>query len=164
MKKILTIALMALALAGGIVAFKNRLAHKPFVKETAGAPANPREMSAQASMPDDGIVVTYFTTDVRCPTCHKIEELARKAIELHFSGQLATGRMVFRTVNTDQPENRHFVDDYSLVSKTVIVSDRKGGKEAQWINLQDVWLKVHDEPAFDAYVSDAIRKYLDGRS
>ncbi len=65
-------------------------------------------------------------------------------METRFADQLKSGELVFRTLNVGLPENKHFVDDYRLVSKTVIVSIRKNGAESSFENLQDVWFKLND--------------------
>lgn len=39
-----------------------------------------------------------------------------------FAPLVAEGRVVFQTINVDRPENRHFIKDYQLVSKTVIMA------------------------------------------
>ena len=63
-------------------------------------------------------------------------------------------------MNLDGPGNEHFVRDYPLISKTVIVSDLAGGQEVRWENLQQVWTKQKDEQAFEAYVVEAVRRHL----
>jgi len=106
------------------------------------------------------VVVTYFTTDVRCDSCRTIERLSRQAIEAGFPDEVASGAVVFRVLNTDRPENRHFVDDYEIANKTVIVSHHENGTETEWTNRQDVWLLL-DEPAeFFAYVREPVEHYL----
>jgi hypothetical protein len=68
--------------------------------------------------------------------------------------------MRFQTLNFDRPENKHFIDDYGLAFKTVVVSERKKGKEVRFSKFDDVW-KLHDDPkAFKDYLSKGIREYL----
>ena len=150
LQKITTWALVALAIAGAAVAIKNKVE----------APPTTPAAEVAVALPDDGVVVTYFTTDVRCPSCLKIEALSRETVATRFPEDFGSGRVVFRVVNTDQPENKHFLDDYKLVSKTVIVSRRQDGKEQDWVNLQDVWLKLDEPAAFQSYVGDAVKRSL----
>lgn len=106
------------------------------------------------------IVVTYFTSDQRCKTCLKIEKLTRAAILDGFADELVSKEVVFQTINFDQPENKHFVKDYGLAFKTVVVSERKKGKEQQWSKYDKVW-ELHDDPEkFSTYLQDGIRSYL----
>jgi len=130
-----------------------------FALLASGAPAIAQPARDAAALPADGVVVTYFTTNVRCPSCRKIEKMTKSLVEKQFAPDLAAGRVVVRVVNTDEPENKHFIETYKIVSKTVVVSRRAGGTEAEWKNLQDVWLKFSDAAAFDAYVSGPIRDY-----
>jgi len=58
------------------------------------------------------VVVTYFTSDQRCPTCLKIEKQTREAVEGGFAKELADGVLRFQTLNMDRAENKHFVGDY----------------------------------------------------
>ena len=109
---------------------------------------------------DHVIVVTYFTSDQRCKTCLKIEELTHNAITQGFADELAQHKIVFQTINFDRPENKHYTKDYALAFKTVVVSERKKGKEINWSKFDKVW-QLHSTPdAFIAYLQDGIRKHL----
>ena len=109
---------------------------------------------------DHLVLVTYFTTDVRCPTCLKIEKQSHEAIESAFAEELASGAVRFQTINFDQPANKHFAEDYELAFKTVVISDRRHGKEEAWAKFDEVWDLVNDPPAFATYLQDGVRKYL----
>lgn len=162
MKTFLTYALLVIAVAG-IGAAVMRSSRTPGDSPAKAANAtveNVGNKSVPNALPADGVVVTYFTTDVRCPSCFQIEKLSRQTVERDFSDEMQTGQVIFRSVNTDQPANQHFIDDYQLVSKTVIVSSRHGGQETNWTNLQDVWLKLGNEDEFTRYVGTEIRQQL----
>lgn len=128
-------------------------------------PSEEPDAAAAAALSRDAaaadVVVTYFTTDVRCVSCRKIEALSRRAIEEGFAAEVASGRVVFRMLNTDRPEYEHFLDDYEIGNKTVIVSHQRDGKEVDWTNQQDVWLLFDDPEAFFTYVREPVRRYLD---
>jgi len=109
------------------------------------------------------VVVTYFTTDVRCDSCRTIEKLSRQAIEEGFPKEVASGEVAFRVLNTDRAENQHYVDDYEITNKTVIVSHQKNGKEAEWANRQDIWLLFEEPNEFFSYVREPVRRYLSKR-
>ena len=122
------------------------------------------EPEREATAPDTSaatVVVTYFTTDVRCDSCRTIEKLSRQAIEQGFPSEIASGKVVFRMLNTDRAANEHFLDDYEIANKTVIVSHQKNGKETEWQNRQDVWLLLEEPDEFLAYVREPVRRYLD---
>lgn len=106
------------------------------------------------------VVVTYFTTDVRCDSCRTIERLSRRAIEEGFPAELASGTVVFRVVNTDLAENEHFIDEYRITNKTVIVSHQLNGEESEYMNRQKVWELLDDPDAFIRYVQQPVNSFL----
>lgn len=112
--------------------------------------------------PARSIIVTYFHTTMRCPTCHKIEELSTLAVKSHFEKELSTGEVVWRVINVDEPENAHYNKDYQLYTKSLIVSEVKDGKEVRWKNLEKIWEFVRDEEEFDTYVHTEIKDWLKG--
>ena len=127
--------------------------------ETPPAEAD-RSAAAVTDVTKASVVVTYFTTDVRCDSCRKIEELSRQAVEEGFAEEVARGQVAFRVLNTDRPENQHYVDAYELTNKTVVVSHRAGGREAEWTDRQDVWLLLDDPAEFLSYVREPVKRYL----
>ena len=126
---------------------------------TRSQPASQHDAPAQET---STLNVYYFHRTIRCPSCEKIEALAQKAVEDGFAGELAAGRMTWRAINIDKPENKHFDEDYQLQMQSVIVSEVRGGKEVRWKNLGKVWDLLDDEAGFVQYVKDEIRAYARG--
>jgi hypothetical protein len=71
------------------------------------------------------------------------------------------GKVVWRLVNLDEPANKHYIDDYQLYSKAVIVSEIRDGEEVRWKNLMKVWQLTGDKGAFEKYIRDEVRAYLE---
>ncbi|HPO14406.1 MAG TPA: nitrophenyl compound nitroreductase subunit ArsF family protein [Candidatus Hydrogenedentes bacterium] len=105
------------------------------------------------------IQISYFHRTVRCPSCIKIEELAKQTVEETFGGELAAGRMAWRSLNLDDAENAHFEKDYKLTAQSVVVSEMRGDKEIRWKNLEKVWDLLEDDLAFKKYVQDEVRSF-----
>jgi hypothetical protein len=106
--------------------------------------------------------VYYFHGNQRCKTCKKIEALTKKTVEESFAGQLQDGSMELQVVNVDLPEKEHFVKEYELAVRSVVVSKMEGGKETNWRRLDKVWQLVHDEPAFANYLRKEIAALSQG--
>lgn len=106
------------------------------------------------------ISATYFHTTARCPTCHKIEQLSSQAVTSNFENELKTGKVVWRVINVDESENKHYNTDYQLYTKSLIISEVKDSKEVRWKNLEKIWTFVRDEEKFDAYVKTEINDWL----
>lgn len=129
-----------------------------------GASTAPVTASSQTNATDTTqghtIVVTYFTSNARCKTCLKIEKLTTKTLEKNFTKELASKAIVFQTINFDKPENKHYIKDYGLAFKTVVVSAHTNGKEVQWDKYDKVWNLVDTPDQFSAYLDDGIRQHL----
>ena len=120
---------------------------------------------AAATVAPHQIVVSYFHGDVRCPTCKRLEAYSREAVEKTFAAEIAAGRLAFKMVNTDREENAHFVTDYSLVTKSLVVSEESDGKVVRWTNLDKIWTLVRgDQQAYTDYVVAGVRAYLEPAS
>jgi len=91
-----------------------------------------------------------------------MEEYSREAIEENFKDEVSSGKLVFKTVNVDEKENNHFVGDYDLYTKSLVLSKVEDGKELMHKNLPRIWECVRDKDTFFAYVVDEIKDYLKG--
>lgn len=124
---------------------------------TAAADATAKK---QAEKPNAFVAAYYFHGNFRCPTCRKIERYSKEAIELNFPEQLKSGAVIFQSVNIDQPENKHFVQDYQLVTKSLVLVKYENGKQVAWKNPPAVWQHVGDQQAFFDYVKKEVAAYL----
>jgi hypothetical protein len=108
------------------------------------------------------VVVYYFHGNTRCLTCRKIESIAKSAIEGGFAAELITGQIEFRAVNIEEPKNEHYVQDFQLATRSVVLSRIRNDKQDAWKNLDRVWTLVRDPEAFQRYVVDETKQLLGG--
>ena len=108
----------------------------------------------------DGIIVYYFHGTRRCNTCRTIEAYAKEAVEGKYGEQLKSRQLDWKVVNTDEPENEHFVEDFGLVSSSVVVVELHDDQVTRHNVLQDAWTLVRDKPRFIEYVQRAVGEYL----
>ena len=108
----------------------------------------------------DGVVAFYFHGNVRCATCRTIEAYAHDAIHTGFAGELDDGALSWRVVNVDEPENKHFVQDFQLVTRSVVLAEVRNGTVVRFKNLDKVWQLVRSEADFVAYVQGETREFL----
>ena len=116
--------------------------------------------SATRAQSSSKTVVYYFHGQYRCWSCTRIEELTLSALQKGFRKELANGELVFRPINVDESKNGHYIDDYKLKTRSVIVSKISGGREITWKNLLMVWNYLGDEKAFIDYVQGEVRKIV----
>ena len=110
------------------------------------------------------VIAYYFHTTSRCASCRAIEAYSREALESAFAAELGDGRLVWKVVNIEVKGNEHFVKDYALYTKSIILVNEVRGKPAQWKNLEKVWQLLQDKDKFLRYVQDEARAYLTARS
>ena len=108
------------------------------------------------------VVAYYFHGNVRCRTCRTIESYAKEAVQTGFADALKDGRLAWRVVNVEDPGNDHFVQDFQLSTRSVVLERLAGGKRREWKNLQRVWELVRsDKEGFLKYVQDETKAYLE---
>ena len=125
-----------------------------------------RETNAGTTQSDTGpvdkVLVYYFHGTVRCATCRNIEAYAEEAIRTSFPDDLASGKMVWRALNTDEPENAHFLQDYQLVTSSLVLVGLDNNVQRRWKNLDKVWQYVDFKPQFNEYVVESTREFMGG--
>ena len=167
MKNVLTVVLLLFAGFSLTYLFTSE-AQPPVVPEgTSQAPATRADTTPQAlkitppTQEEEGrIVAYYFHTTQRCVTCRKIETFTREAIETGFADDLADGRLVWQPVNVQEPDHKHFIQDYQLTSKAVVLVEMAGKVQTRWKNLDQVWFLVRDKKAFQVYIQKETRDFL----
>lgn len=147
-KNILTVVLLAFVAAS--VAFV--LAKE--IRGKGGNAAVPAE-AQQLPVRKDVMTVYYFHGTQRCMTCNRIEQLARAVIESKFAEALKDGRVIFQSVNIDEPVNAHFVQDFQLATRTVVMQ-----RNGRFEKFDDVWMLVHEPDKFAAYIQGGAEKML----
>ena len=113
-----------------------------------------------AVLPRNYVIAYYFYGTHRCWTCITIERYAREAIESGFAKEIQEGRIKFLPINVEQAENRHFIKDYSLYTRSLILARFEDGREVGWKNLEKVWAYVRNKDAFIKYVQAELREAL----
>jgi hypothetical protein len=102
----------------------------------------------------------YFYGSMRCPTCYKLEQYSNEAIGSNFKSELASGKLEFKAINIEEKANTHFVNDYQLYTKTLILSLVEDGKETKLKNLNKIWELVGNKDQFIQYVKEEVANFL----
>ena len=110
--------------------------------------------------PGTGVVAYYFHGSFRCRTCLAIERQARETIATGFPDELASGELRWRALNVEEPGNEHFVEDFKLVTRSLVLVSYQDGKVLRFQTLDKVWQLVRDEELFSEYVREATRTFL----
>jgi hypothetical protein len=135
---------------------KSQTAKEAATRQKEEVPSPRTTAASQASR----VIAYYFHGNFRCTTCRTIEKYSGEAIEKYFSKELSTGKLVFKPVNVEEGENRHYIQDYQLFSKSLIIVLYKDDKQVKWKNLKEVWTYAGDKEKFYQYVKDEVEGFL----
>lgn len=127
---------------------------------TGAGDGSPQPPAPDTVAPADGVVAYYFHGNLRCATCRKLEAYSEEAVTQAFPDELTSGRLAWRVVNTDELEHKHFVEDFQLTTKSLVLVAYENGEVIRFENLTKVWQLVRDREAFLEYVRDATREFL----
>jgi len=118
--------------------------------------------TAPAKRVEEGskIIAYYFHVNVRCITCRTIESYSKEIIQGQFAKEIASGRVEWRLVNIQNPENRHFIQDYQLFTRSLVLVLYKNGQQKEFKVLNDTWQLVGDKAAMQRYVENEVRGFL----
>ena len=109
----------------------------------------------------DKVIAYYFHGNYRCASCTKIEKYSRDVITKSFDKEIKEGFLTFTAVNTDLSENKHFLQDYQLYTKSLVLISLKNNKVLKWKNLDKIWQKLNNQTDFYEYVQTETRKFLE---
>ncbi|MCP4137594.1 MAG: hypothetical protein GY754_41890 [bacterium] len=150
-KKIITFLLSAFVLASvGYLVF-TQLNKKDTIATDQGI---------DSSIKNNHTVVYYFHTNYRCYSCKRIEELTGSTIEKTFAKELESGLLIWRPVNIDKAENEHYIKDFDLYTKSVIVENKNKSKKTEWKLLDKTWNYLRDETGFRKYIREEVQAYI----
>lgn len=121
-------------------------------RETTGPAAKGSAKTEQANK----VIVYYFHGKARCPSCIKIETWSADAVKTGFEKQLGAGTIEWKVVDTDDPGNEHFMKDYGLYTKSVVLVEIRNGKQQRYRNLEKVWELLGSQKAFEDYIKSEV--------
>ncbi|HUT02568.1 MAG TPA: nitrophenyl compound nitroreductase subunit ArsF family protein [bacterium] len=123
------------------------------------------QASNQDASPTSGpvsVIVYYFHMTARCERCIRLEEWTKEAVLNGFSDALKAGQLAWWAIDVEKSENDHFIDDYQLTDKSVVVAEFKGGKRVRYKVLDETWSLLDEKGAFLKYIRSEVREYLLG--
>jgi len=118
---------------------------------------------AESGPEEEKIIAYYFYGGVRCSSCVLLEKYTGDAMVKWFPDEINAGLVEYRPVDLEKSGNEHFVKDFNLYSKAVIVAETRDGRTIRWKNLDKVWTLLNDRDAFHQYVRGEVAAYLEPR-
>lgn len=121
---------------------------------------NQESSQSTVVMPEKDIVQVYiFHATQRCTTCIAIGQLAGETVNEFFQPELQEGKIEFREINIDLPENQALAEKFQASGSALYINNYVGGKD----NITEdakVWRLTDDEAGFKNYLKGELDKLL----
>ena len=85
----------------------------------------------------DKVEVVHFHATQQCWSCSTIGKFAKQIVETKFAGEVANGKMIFKEVNLDLPENKEIIDTFQASGSSLYINAVKDGKNNIVQNFYD---------------------------
>lgn len=106
------------------------------------------------------IIAYYFYGNQRCPTCRSIEAYTQESLTSNFKEELDSKLIAWKPVNVETAGNAHYIDDFQLDMKVVVLAKIENGELKTWKKLENVWPLSGDHQAFLDYIKTETEAYL----
>lgn len=112
----------------------------------------------RGNLNDNQIIVYYFHRKFRCQSCEILESTLQTTLEVTYSDHFGAGKLAMCVVNVDDPENRHYLEQFQILSNSVIIVEKKKGVVARFKNLDGIWEISENREA----INDMLLAEVDG--
>ncbi|MFA5961670.1 MAG: nitrophenyl compound nitroreductase subunit ArsF family protein [Parcubacteria group bacterium] len=118
---------------------------------------------AENLKPAEKIQVFLFHASQRCSSCIAIGKYAKETVEQEFPEELKTGKIEFREINIDLPENKEISTKFKATGSALFINPIYDGQD----HIKDdtrVWQLVSNEQGFISYLSDKLKGMLGSKT
>ena len=106
------------------------------------------------------VVAYYFHGTRRCLKCQTIEAYTEETLKSCFAEQMDNENLTWIVINLSEADNEHFIQDFELSARNVVLVEMQDEKQVRWKQLTRVWELVRDKQAFTAYIRDETKDFL----
>ena len=118
-----------------------------------------QEQSSSQKQSADKVQVFLFHATQRCTTCIAIGKLAGETVDEYFQPELRDGKIEFREINIDLPENKELAQKFQASGSSLFINAVYSSKD----NITEdtmVWRLTQNEVQFKSYLKDKINNFL----
>jgi len=130
---------------------------KPKEKVVYIAPQLTPAINTSLPSGSEKIEVFVFHATQRCISCINIGKYTQAVIEEKFPDELKSGKITFKEVNIDLPENFQMAKDYGVSGSALYINAIKDGKDNHEEDTT-VWRLVTNEVQMKSYFEAKLRK------
>lgn len=126
-------------------------------QEAAASSGNESQAAEVQVLAENRVEVIDFYGTHRCITCKAIEANAQYTVETFFKEELKAGRVIFKTVNVDAPENYEIAELYEVTGTALYLNVVKGGQETHIDLTEQAFENGRDKAVF----SDELKFFIE---
>ena len=107
----------------------------------------------------DKVEVFLFHATRRCTTCIAIGKLAGETVAEYFQLETHEGKIEFREINIDLPENKELAQKFQASGSALFINTIYDGQDHISEDVT-VWRLTQDEGQFKSYLKDKLNNLL----
>ena len=142
----------------GLVAI-NSYAQKGNAAKSATEKITADAVAEQEVKPAEKIQVYLFHATSRCYSCITAGKYAKETVEQKFPEELKSGKIEFKEINVDLPENKEVATKFKASGTSLFINSIIDGQDNIKEDTQ-VWRLISNEQGFISYLSDKLNKLL----
>ncbi|MFH0818716.1 MAG: nitrophenyl compound nitroreductase subunit ArsF family protein [Patescibacteria group bacterium] len=114
---------------------------------------------AEKDLPADRIEVIHFHGTHQCFSCITVGKLSLQTIKDKFPAEYKTGKIVFKDINSDLPENKELANKYGAVG-SALYFNKVVDKQDNFEEDAEVWRLVTNEEKYLVYFEEKIKTLI----
>jgi cytochrome c-type biogenesis protein len=107
------------------------------------------------------VEVLYFHPRFRCVSCNNVEKFAREVTRDEFAKEMKNGKLVFKSLEIDDPKNKELVRELGVTGSSLyVVASGKGKREHA--EIKSVWLHWNNPEKCKDIITSELNSVLYG--
>lgn len=107
----------------------------------------------------DKVEVFLFHATNRCFSCETIGQWAGETVNEYYPSEIQAGRIEFREINIDLPENRDLAEKFQASGSALFINSIRNNEDHIAQDTR-VWRLLDDKAAFKSYLKGELDGYL----
>jgi len=112
------------------------------------------------NLSDNQVVVYYFHRKFRCQSCEVLESTLLSTLQVIYADHFGAGRLAMCIINVDEPENRYYLDQFEIISNSIVIVEKRSGAVSRYKNLVSIWDISQDRDAIAHMLQTEVAGFL----
>ena len=104
----------------------------------------------------------YFNRKFRCQSCEVLESTLQNTLQITYADHFGAGRLAMCVINVDDPENRHYLEQFEIFSNSIVIVEKKSGNILRYKNIEAIWDVSEDREAITRVLKSEVDEFLPG--